>query len=367
MLPIADRFIRLPSWRFCMHTLALYAAMTFAVMAQETATDRRSGRAANETLQDKAASERPASRNGQVLTLPARAGSDDPNSTGRAEAGNPYAQGSIRFIGNATVLIEYAGFRILTDPNFLHKGQHVHLGYGLTAKRLTDPAIPVSGLPPIDLILLSHAHGDHFDQVAQKELDNVLPVVTTPGAAAELASLGFLNTYPLNAWETLDVRKGNVTVRIAAMPARHGPPVVAATLPETMGSMVEFLRPDGAVAYRIYISGDTLMHDAIKEIPERFPHIDLALLHLGGTEILDAVMVTMDARQGVEMLQIVAPEHAIPIHYNDYDVFKSPIEAFQKQVRDAGLESRVTVLRHGQRYAFRESRHRSDGNGRIQE
>ena len=44
-----------------------------------------------------------------------------------------FATGSIFFVGTATVIIRYAGFTILTDPNFLHAGDHVHLGYGLTA------------------------------------------------------------------------------------------------------------------------------------------------------------------------------------------------------------------------------------------
>ena len=51
------------------------------------------------------------------------------------------AQGSIFFIGNATVILSYAGFTILTDPNFLHRGDHVHLGHGMTAARRTDPAL----------------------------------------------------------------------------------------------------------------------------------------------------------------------------------------------------------------------------------
>ena len=51
------------------------------------------------------------------------------------------AQGSVFFIGTATVLLCYAGFTILTDPNFLHQGDHVHLGFGLTATRITNPAL----------------------------------------------------------------------------------------------------------------------------------------------------------------------------------------------------------------------------------
>ncbi len=63
---------------------------------------------------------------------------------------------SLLFIGNATVLLRYAGFAILTDPNFVHSGEDVPLGYGLSTRRLTDPAIEIEQLPPLDFVLLSH-------------------------------------------------------------------------------------------------------------------------------------------------------------------------------------------------------------------
>jgi L-ascorbate metabolism protein UlaG (beta-lactamase superfamily) len=101
----------------------------------------------------------------------------------------------------------------------------------------------------------------------------------------------------------------------------------------------------------MYITGDTLVMDALKEIPRRYPDIDLALLHLGGTRVL-GILVTMDAEQGVEILQIVNPNRAIPIHYNDYDVFKSPLSDFRQAVETAGLENRVHYLSHGETYNF---------------
>lgn len=67
---------------------------------------------------------------------------------------------SIFFIGTATTILEWSGIRIMTDPNFLHDGDHVHLGPGVTATRVTNPAIPeLSDLPSIDAVLLSHYHG----------------------------------------------------------------------------------------------------------------------------------------------------------------------------------------------------------------
>jgi L-ascorbate metabolism protein UlaG (beta-lactamase superfamily) len=260
-------------------------------------------------------------------------------------------RGSIFFIGNATVLIRYAGFTILTDPTFIHKHGQVPLGYGLHTTRLTDPAIDIRALPPLDLIILSHFHGDHFDQVAERELEKALPIVTTPEAAHALGQRGFGNTYPLDPWASMTVAKRDVHLRITAMPGRHGPPLADLVLPDVMGSLLEFESPAATPLFRLYITGDTLVIDDLQEIPRRYPEIDLALLHLGGTRVL-GILVTMDGKQGVQLMQIVAPQHAIPIHYNDYDVFTSPLADFQQEVQAAGLEERVHYLRHGDTYTF---------------
>jgi L-ascorbate metabolism protein UlaG (beta-lactamase superfamily) len=261
------------------------------------------------------------------------------------------SKGSVFFIGTATTLIRYGGFTILTDPNFLHAGDHVHLGYGLISKRKTDPAIEIDRLPPLDLCLLSHLHGDHFDRVAVKRLDKGLPIVTTPQAARELAGKGFRNTYGLKTWDSFSARRGEVGLRINAMPGKHAFGLMGTLLPPVMGSLLEF-EAEAGIRVRIYISGDTLIHEDLKEIPKRHPEIDLALLHLGGTRVL-GIMVTMDGRQGVEALRIMRPKKAIPIHYNDYPVFKSPLEDFRKAVDEAGLSDKVVYLRHGETYEFK--------------
>ncbi|HEX5041346.1 MAG TPA: MBL fold metallo-hydrolase [Candidatus Polarisedimenticolaceae bacterium] len=268
------------------------------------------------------------------------------------QAGPPdLAHGSIFFVGTATVLLRYAGFTILTDPNFLHAGDHVHLGYGLTSKRLTDPAIDIDALPPVDFCVLSHYHGDHFDRIAEAKLPRHLPILTTPHAAGKLAGAGFAAASGLSTWQTAVVKKGNARVVLTAMPGKHGPPLVNGLLPPVMGSMLEFHDAHQRILLRLYITGDTLVHDALREIPRRFPAIDLALFHLGGTRIL-GVLLTMDAAQGVEAMRIVQPRKVIPIHYDDYGVFKSPLRDFQAAVEAAGLEDRVRYLRHGETYAF---------------
>ena len=264
---------------------------------------------------------------------------------------------SIFFVGNATVLLRYAGFTILTDPNFIHRGEEVSLGYGLTTRRLTDPALEIEDLPPLDLVVLSHYHGDHFDQVAEERLPRSLPILTTSQASAILNEKGFESARALATWETQELTLRAGGLRLTALPARHAPSILEIALPDVMGTLLEFWRdvssmPAGRPDLRLYITGDTIIYEALGEIRARHPGIDLALLHLGGTRVM-GVTVTMDAEQGVELLRTVEPGLAIPIHHNDYEAFQSPLDDFVRAVRDAGLEDRVRYLHHGEAFSLR--------------
>ena len=295
--------------------------------------------------------------------------------SGEDVAGPARAQGSIFFVGNATVILRYAGFTILTDPNFLHRGDHVHLGHGMTAARRTDPALELEALPPIDFVILSHMHEDHFDREVERKLDRNLPIVTTPHAAADLTSKGFLAAKALNTWEPLTVSKGSARVRVRAMPGAHASGAVAKMMPPVMGSLLEFVNARDEVAFRIYITGDTVLVDELKEIPRRFPDIDLALLHLGGTMFFGLLLVTMDPKQGVEVIQLVKPKTAIPIHYDDYSAFEfalgdssrppaadppewwartkiTSFEEFITMAKEAAPGTAVHILRRGETYTF---------------
>ncbi len=269
--------------------------------------------------------------------------------------------GSVQFIGTATVILRYAGFTILTDPNFLHKGEKVALGYGLRSARLTDPAIEIEDLPPLDLVVLSHMHEDHFDRVAAQKLDRSVPIVTTQHAAKSLKKMGFTSPYALDTWETLDVTKGEARLRVTSMPGRHGPGPLARVLPPVMGSLLHFQPVARSAGLRLYVSGDTLVYPQLREIHRWYPDVDLALLHLGGTRAL-GILVTMDGKQGVELLRIIAPSEAIPIHYNDYTVFKSPLEDFRKEVEAAGLQDIVRYLSHGETHTFHVPESRLNGS-----
>jgi L-ascorbate metabolism protein UlaG (beta-lactamase superfamily) len=258
--------------------------------------------------------------------------------------------GEITFIGTATVLLRYAGFTIVTDPNFLHRGEHAYIGLGLRTRRLTQPAMSIAELPPIDFVVLSHHHGDHFDQRSAAELDKDLPIITEPHGARKLTSQGFRRPIALSTWQTQAVVRGDVAVRVTALPGKHAPQPLGSLIPPVMGSMLEFSRR-GEVQLRCYVTGDTLLHDGIDEIARRYPDIDLGLLHLGGTRVA-GILLTMNADQGIRLLQIVRPRAAIPIHYNDYTVFKEPREVFERAVAAASLATEVHYLDHGDTHRF---------------
>lgn len=298
-------------------------------------------------------------------------------------AGNE--DGSIYFIGTATTVIEWAGVRILTDPNFLHAGDHVHLGPGVTAQRQTNPAVDLEQLPGLDCILLSHFHQDHFDKKVERALGRDVPILTTPHAEGCLTDDG-IEGGPFRAVTSLDYfesamlevsgsgAESRPVFKVTGMPGKHvplGPLTIANELlgavPPTNGWLLELGHSkdgepqprDVNTGFRIYISGDTLyIEDLLKDIPEwlKGENIDLMLVHLGGTTIpgpkAPVVMVTMDAKQGVKLMRLMDPDVTIPIHYDDYDVFLSPLEDFKKEVVQAGLKDKVVYLDRGDQYRF---------------
>ena len=263
-----------------------------------------------------------------------------------------FNEGDVYFIGNATTLIRFCGLTILTDPAFLHKGEHVDLGHGIWARREVEPACQIADLPPIDLVILSHYHGDHFDDVAAQELDKKLPIVSTADAVGKLRSLGFEQGYPLDTWESLVVQKGDATLMITAMPAKHATDdAVNALLMPVNGHMLDFSRNSDHL-YRLYITGDTMLVDSLEDIPRRYPDIDLGLIHTGGTTFLVTV-VTMTGEQAVRAVEITKPHTAIPIHYNDFSVFQSGLDDFKKAAQASNTSTEFVYLAHGETYTFK--------------
>ncbi|KWX22707.1 beta-lactamase [Mycolicibacterium wolinskyi] len=258
---------------------------------------------------------------------------------------------TVTFVGNATTLVTADGITLLTDPNFLHQGQHAYLGYGLVSKRLREPALSIERLPPVDAVVLSHMHGDHWDRVTQRRLDRTLPILTTPHAAKRLARRGFVHAVGMSTWQNHRIAKGGSSVTVTALPGRHAPTPVDRLLPPVMGSMLEFT--DGTAVRRLYISGDTLLVEELDEIPTRFSSIDAGVLHLGGTRLPFGrhlpfgLTVTMDGRQGTDLVERLNLPRVIPVHFDDYGVFASPLSDFVDDMKHRGMGGRIIELERG--------------------
>lgn len=103
----------------------------------------------------------------------------------------------------------------------------------------------------------------------------------------------------------------------------------------------------------------------LHEISKRYAdqRINLMLIHLGGATIPSplvgrlmeplALTVTMDAEQGFQLIQLIQPDVTIPIHYDDYDVFASPLEDFRRIIEVVGLLEKVVFLDRRDQYCFR--------------
>jgi L-ascorbate metabolism protein UlaG (beta-lactamase superfamily) len=256
---------------------------------------------------------------------------------------------SMTFVGNATAVLRLGPFTLLTDPNFLHRGEFAYLGYGLVSRRLTEPALAIDELPPLDAVLLSHLHGDHWDRRAREGLDKSLPIVTTTHAAKRLRSRDkFDAAVGLDTWQSHRLTKGGTTLTVTSLPGVHSTkPVLKALLPPVMGSLLELSDDSGTVTNRVYVTGDTMLFDGLDEIARRHPDIDTAIVHLGGTTLPGGFVVTMTGRDGVECLRRIRPRAAVPVHYDDYGVFKSGLDEFRRAVDEAGLPVELRYVDRG--------------------
>ena len=113
-----------------------------------------------------------------------------------------------------------------------------------------------------------------------------------------------------------------------------------------MGSVLELTLP-GALPLRVYVSGDTLFFPWLSSIVERTGPLDAAVVHLGGTRLL-GLLLTMDDRQGTDLVALMKPSVVVPVHYDDYGVFKSPLADFVSTFEERQLPGALRVVRRGE-------------------
>ena len=244
----------------------------------------------------------------------------------------------VTHIGGPTALIEVDGWRLLTDPTFDPPGQRYHFGWGTASRKLAGPAIAASDLLPIHTILLTHDHhGDNLDPAGRALLPAAGVVITTASGSKRLGGA----TRGLEPWQNTRLEApGRLSIDITATPCRHGPPL---SHPLT-GDVIGFaLRWDGQEHGVLWISGDTVLYDGVREVARL--KINTAILHLGGVQfpVTGPVRYTMTAKDAVELCGLIHPRTAIPIHYEGWKHFRQGREAIESEFARAPEDIRRSV------------------------
>jgi L-ascorbate metabolism protein UlaG (beta-lactamase superfamily) len=245
----------------------------------------------------------------------------------------------VTHIGGPTVLIEVGGWRLLTDPTFDPAGGSYRFGWGTGSKKLAGPAVAAADLGPIDAVLLSHDHHeDNLDRAGRELLPSVGSIVTTVPGARRLGG----NSRGLAAWESTRLEAdGRPTIELTATPCRHGPPLSHPIVGVVIGFSLAW---DGQVGGALWISGDTVLYDGVREVADRLD-VDTALIHLGGVTfpISGPIHYTMTASQAVELCGLLQPRVTIPIHYEGWKHFRQGREAIEAEFARAPEQIRDSV------------------------
>ena len=238
------------------------------------------------------------------------------------------AQVTAAWIGHATVLINFFGINILTDPVLFPRIGIRLPGFTIGPKRLTAPALKFHELPKIDIVLLSHAHFDHFDLRTLHRFDKGTSVITAPNTADLLrwTRLRDITELPCGERKSLNTAGGDVT--ISAFQVKHwGARKQRDTYRGYNGYVMESRSRGGR---RILFGGDTAMTDSFAKLPQR-GGIDLAIMSIGAYNPWIHSHCTPE--QAVAMATAAGAQFIMPVHHQtfrlSFEPLREPIERFQ--------------------------------------
>ncbi len=236
------------------------------------------------------------------------------------------------WIGHATVLLRVGGKTILTDPVM---SSRIGLGLGLLTagpRRHFAPVLRLDQLPPIDLLLISHAHFDHLDRPTLARLPRRTPVITALHTSDLIRDLGFRNIRELQWGERAEVGDG---MSVAAQQVSH------------WGARTFYDRHRGFNAYlieagrrRVLYGGDTAFHEGFKSIGK----VDLAIFGIGADDPYIRAHATPE--QAWQMADHVRADFILPMHHSTFRLSHEPMnEPIERLLAAAGRDEQRIIVR----------------------
>jgi L-ascorbate metabolism protein UlaG (beta-lactamase superfamily) len=247
----------------------------------------------------------------------------------------------VTFIGHASFFVQIGGRSVLIDPNFAR--------WLFVLKRLRRPGLRVRDLPPIDLVLVTHAHFDHLHRpslraIVQNNLrvHGTAPAIIVPSHVSDLISdLGFSEIIELDWWN--NSQHGNLTV--THVPSRHWGARILKDAHRGYGGYVL-----SAGEHSVYHAGDTAYFSGFSEIGRRLSP-ELALLPIGAYNPAQFRNVHADPADAMRAFLDLKSRWMVPMHYGTFrlshEPVDEPLQLLEQEAQAAGTKDRVVVMEEG--------------------
>lgn len=236
------------------------------------------------------------------------------------------------WLGHCTVLLHLDGKTIITDPVLSERiGMKVG-GVTVGPARLTEVPVPPDALPPIDLVLISHAHFDHLDRDTLKHLATKRTEVLTASSTRALIPRGFAHIHELRWNHETDLlgfhfaalKPAHWGARTAYDRHRGFNSYAISTLPPA--------KPEGFTPRRILFAGDTALTKAF----DKAGPFDLGIFGIGAYNPWHDAHATPE--QVWTMAQKAGVKRIMPVHHSTFKLSEEPIEEpLQRLLKAADL------------------------------
>ncbi len=225
-----------------------------------------------------------------------------------------YGEVAVTWIGHASFLIQFTDLNVLIDPNFAN--------WLFLLKRVRRSGLKIRDLPPIDLVLLTHAHFDHFHKPTLRRLPHPKIGIMPRGVGDLAHNLGFSRIVELEWWESFSQARSNW--KVTFVPSKHWGARTIHDRHRGYGGFV--LEHQGR---RIYHAGDSAYFNGFVEIGKRFSPT-LALLPIGAYHPESFRKVHMGPDEAIKVFRELGARWLVPMHYG---TFKLSFEEMDEPLR----------------------------------